>query len=50
MLAKIELDSEDNMNCIIQIIFNSIVTAYYKNDSLALEEILDHAESIIKSV
>ena len=48
--VRAELDSDDDMYDIIEIIFTSILTAYHKNDSYALEEILSNAETIIETM
>ena len=50
MQARAELDSDDDMYDIIEIIFSSIITAYHRNDSYALEEILNNAEAIIETM
>ena len=48
--VRAELDSDDDMYDIIEIIFTSILTAYHKNDSYALEKILSNAETIIETM
>ncbi len=47
--AKNEMDSDD-FSDVIDIIIKSIVVAYHKNDSTALEMILDRAESLTEAL
>ena len=44
--VKSGIDSDDDLNELIDIILGSIVVAYRRNDRTALEMILDRAESL----